>query len=226
MSDTSLAIETFVEPMFAENAYVVSTTSGNGQRVGWVIDPGLGKQAEQLLAYIQCEQIALEKIILTHGHADHIAGLDAVHAACPQSQVLIAESERTMLTDSQLNLSAPFGFDVILATGADGDLSPGAELVLGQSNWQILDTSGHSPAGRSLYCPSAGVVFTGDALFIGSIGRTDFPGSDHARLIRNIHQHLLKLPAETVVYSGHGPTTTIGNERKSNPFLSEAFNGY
>jgi glyoxylase-like metal-dependent hydrolase (beta-lactamase superfamily II) len=89
-----------------------------------------------------------------------------------------------------------------------------------------LDTSGHSPGGRSLYCPQARVVFTGDALFAGSIGRTDFPGSDHTQFIRNIREQLLSLPPETVIYSGHGPTSTIGNERKSNPFLSEPLDGY
>jgi glyoxylase-like metal-dependent hydrolase (beta-lactamase superfamily II) len=226
VSDTTLAIETFVEQMFGENAYVISTTSSDGQRVGWVIDPGLSPQSEQLLAYVQSELITLEKIILTHGHADHIAGLDTVHAAHPQSQVLIADADRAMLTDSQLNLSAPFGFDVVLETGDDGDIQPGMELLLGQSKWVALDTSGHSPGGRSLYCPQARVVFTGDALFAGSIGRTDFPGSDHTRLIRNIREQLLSLPPETVIYSGHGPTSTIGNERKSNPFLSESLDGY
>jgi len=226
MSDTTLVIETFVEPMFAENAYVISTTNSDGQRIGWIIDPGLDQQSEQLLAYVQREHITLEKIVLTHGHADHIAGLDTVHAAYPQAQVLIADADRAMLTDSQLNLSAPFGFDVVLETVADGDVEPGMELLLGQSKWIALDTSGHSPGGRSLYCPAAGVVFTGDALFAGSIGRTDFPGSDHARLIRNIREQLLALPPETVVYSGHGPTSTIGNERKSNPFLSDSINGY
>jgi len=226
LGDTKLTIETFVEPMFTENAYVISTPNKDGRRVGWLIDPGLGDQADQILAYIQREQITLEKIFLTHGHADHIAGVDAVRAACPEVQLFIAESERAMLTNSKLNLSAPFGFDVVLQTPSNGDIPPGLELLLGQSNWLILDTSGHSPGGRSLYCGEAGVIFTGDALFAGSIGRTDFPGSDHGLLIRNIRQQLLTLPSETIVYSGHGPTTSIGNERKSNPFCSESFNGY
>ena len=92
---------------------------------------------------------------------------------------------------------------------------------LGSVAWVVLDTSGHSPGGRSLFCTDINVVFTGDALFSGSIGRTDFPGSNHAQLIHNIRENLLSLPDETAVYSGHGPATTIANERKFNPFLSD-----
>jgi glyoxylase-like metal-dependent hydrolase (beta-lactamase superfamily II) len=126
-----------------------------------------------------------------------------------------------MMTDPQLNLSGPFGFQVVLKTPAGGNLEPGMELVLEHTRWVVLDTSGHSPGGRSLYCPQGGVVFSGDALFAGSIGRTDFPGSDHGRLIANIRRHLLTLPEETVVYSGHGPATTVGNERKWNPYVAD-----
>ena len=221
MSEPALTIRTFVDPMFAENAYVVSTEGPEGKRVSWVLDPGLGRQADQLLQYLSDERIAVAKIILTHGHADHLAGVDLVHEAHPTAEVLIGSGDRPMMADTYLNLSGPFGFQVVLATPADGDLEPGMELVLGHTRWVVLDTAGHSPGGRSLYCPQGGVVFTGDALFAGSIGRTDFPGSDHGRLIANIRRHLLTLPDQTVVYSGHGPTTTIRNERKSNPFITD-----
>ena len=221
MSKEQLVIETFVEARFGENAYVVSTLDGAGQAVGLVIDPSFPPQVDRLLAYVAERGIRIEKIILTHGHADHIAGLDAVHDAHPDAQVAMAAADQPMLADASRNLSAPFGMSVTLRTPMDMDLQPGMGFPLGSLSWQVLDTMGHSPGGISLHCPSEGIVFTGDALFSGSIGRTDFPGSDHARLISNIRDNLLSLPDDTVVYSGHGPTTTIGNERKSNPFLSE-----
>ena len=221
MSDSLLNIETFVEPTFGENAFVVSTADERGETAGWVIDPSFPPQVDQLLKYIREQSIGIEKIILTHGHADHIAGLDRVHQAHPQVRVLIGQGDRSMLADANENLSAPFGMPLELSTPADGDLEPGMLLTLGQTAWQVLDTSGHSPGGRSLYCAPAGLVIVGDALFAGSIGRTDFPGSNHRQLISNIRRHLLTLPDDTAVYSGHGPVTFIGNERKSNPFLSD-----
>jgi len=220
LSDT-LSSESFVEPTFGENAYVLSTRAEGRGRVGWVIDPSFPPQVNQLLRYIAANDINVEKIILTHGHADHIAGLDAVRAAHPAARVYLAAADQPMLYDANKNLSAPFGLPVTTQTRADSDLAPGATLRLGDLEWLILDTSGHSPGGRSLYCQGAGVVISGDALFAGSIGRTDFPGCDHAALIRHIRENLLKLPENTLVYSGHGPPTTIGNERKSNPYVSD-----
>jgi hydroxyacylglutathione hydrolase len=221
MKHGPLEVEIFVEPTFGENAYVLSTAGADGKPVGWVIDPSFDPQAEQVLEYLAENGIRLERIILTHGHADHIAGLDAVHEAWPAAEVLIGRPDEPMLADANRNLSAPFGIELVMATPATGDLAPGATLHLGDLTWQVVDTAGHSPGGRSIYCPVAGVAFTGDALFTGSIGRTDFPGSNHLALIRNIKQNLLTLPPDTVVYSGHGPATTVGNERKFNPYVSE-----
>jgi len=99
------------------------------------------------------------------------------------------------------------------------DLKPGETIALDTSTWTILDTCGHSPGGRTLYCAELGVAIVGDALFAGSVGRVDFPHSDGDRLMRNIHANLMTLPNETRVLSGHGPETTIGQERKTNPFV-------
>ncbi|MHC4442803.1 MAG: MBL fold metallo-hydrolase [Planctomycetota bacterium] len=220
MSDL-LDIETFMEPNFGENAFVVSTAGERERTVGWVFDPSFPPQVNELLKYVSENGITIEKIILTHGHADHIAGLDKAHQAHPQARVLIGAPDRAMLADANKNLSAPFGMSITLSTQADGDLEPGMKLSLGQTTWQVLDTAGHSPGGRSLYCASAKLVIVGDALFAGSVGRTDFPGSNHNQLISNIRNHLLTLPDETAVYAGHGPVTFVGNERKSNPFLSD-----
>jgi hydroxyacylglutathione hydrolase len=220
VSNSVLTIETFIDPTFGENAYVLSGQKESGV-VGWVVDPGFPPQVDQLLEYVRASGIRIEKIVLTHGHADHIAGLDHVRAVWPGAEVLLAVEDQPMLSDPQLNLSAPFGFHLALRTEADGGLAPGTELSLGDLKFLVLDTSGHSPGGRSLYCAQAGVVLAGDALFAGSIGRTDLPGADHHQLIRNIRENLLILPETTLVYSGHGPATTIGIERKSNPFVSD-----
>jgi len=221
VSRNDLRIKAFVDPSFAENAYVVSVSSDDGNRVGWVIDPSFAPAVDNLVDYAITERITVEKILLTHGHGDHIAGIDKVHGAFPVAQVGIHPSDRPMLADGRRNLSAMFGIDLSVETPADLELIVGMTLLLGNLSWQVLDTSGHSPGGVSFYCAQAGVVFTGDALFPGSIGRTDFPGSNGRQLLANIRRNLLTLPDETVVYAGHGPPTTIGIERKSNPFLAE-----
>ena len=101
------------------------------------------------------------------------------------------------------------------------DLPEGATLELDGGTWQVLETSGHSPGGRSLYCPEEQVVIVGDALFAGGIGRYDFHHSDGPQLMRNLQQKLMTLPDETRVLPGHGPSTTIGTERQTNPFLND-----
>ena len=221
MSHNDLRIQAFVDPNFAENAYAVSVLSDDGNRIGWVIDPSFAPAVDNLLEYSAAERITVERILLTHGHGDHIAGVDKVHSAFPTAQVGIHPTDRPMLADGRRNLSAMFGIDLAIQTPADLDLIDGMTLPLGALSWRVLDTSGHSPGGVSLYCAQAGIVFTGDALFPGSIGRTDFPGSNGRQLLANIRRHLLTLPDETTVYAGHGPPTTIGIERKSNPFLAE-----
>jgi len=221
VKNADLHIETFVDRTFGENALVLSTSGGDGPPIAWVVDPSFPPQPDAVVSYLRRHDIRLERIIITHGHGDHIAGIDRIAEAHPEAVLHVAEEDRHMLTDAEANLSAPFGVSLVVRTPVGDTLEPGRTLTLGRTNWRVLDTSGHSPGGRSLYCPEAGVVVVGDALFAGSIGRTDFPGSDHHRLIDNIRRNLLTLPPETVVYSGHGPTTTIGNERKFNPFLSE-----
>lgn len=222
MSESTFQIKTFTDMTFGENAFLLSVTNETDTKVGWVIDPGFPPQVRELLSYIEQQNIVLEKIILTHGHIDHIIGLDSVKQIHPQSRVLIGGPDAEMLGDAHKNMSAPFGNPLTVETQADGDLVPGEELSLGQLHWKILDTSGHSPGGRSLYCAEVGLVIVGDALFAGSVGRCDIPGANTEQLLNNIKNNLFSLPEDTVVYSGHGPSTSIGNERKSNPFISDA----
>jgi len=209
-------IETFVERMFGENCLVVYTHQGGPC---WVIDPGFPPQCEEVLDFIAKHKLTPAAVVLTHGHADHIAGVEHILIDHPDCPVWIGEGDDAMLTNAHANLSAPFGMHMVAPKPADAHLVPGSKLSLDGTTWQVLDTSGHSPGSRSFYCPEAKVVIVGDALFAGSIGRTDFPGADGETLLRNIRQSLFTLLDETVVYSGHGPTTTVGREKRTNPFL-------
>jgi hydroxyacylglutathione hydrolase len=182
----------------------------------WVIDAGM--EPQPLLSFLAREELAPGRVILTHGHCDHIGGAADLKAAFPDALLCCPAADADMLDDQVANLSAPFGLSVT-SPPADVLLAPGEELVLGRTTWQILDTSGHTPGGVSLYCPEEAAVFTGDALFARSIGRFDIPGADGSRLIENIRKRLLTLPDETRVYPGHGSPTTIGEERRLNPYL-------
>lgn len=212
-------IECVVEPNFAENAFVVWSQEGGPC---WLIDPGLPPSAAGLLRIVERRKLRPEAIVLTHAHPDHFAGVPEVLSALPDLPVYLADGEAKLLTDPWENLSAAMGTPIVVNVAVRHDLAPGATMSMGGTDWQIIDVAGHSPAGRALYCAAAGVVISGDALFAGSIGRTDFPHSNHAQLIRNIREGLLTLPDETVVFSGHGPKTTIGEERRTNPFVGEA----
>jgi hydroxyacylglutathione hydrolase len=210
-----LRVDVFVEPMFQESAYLLRTADDAD---AWIIDPGLPPQERSIRAAIERHGLRPQAIVLTHCHADHIAGAGGLCAAFPTLKIWAPRAEQHMLSDPTANLSAPFGFEVVTPP-AEKLLAPGDELTLGPLTWFTLDVAGHSPGGLAFYCPEVGVVFTGDALFAGGIGRYDFPGSSGPRLLANIRQHLLSLPPETVVYSGHGSATTIGEERDTNPFL-------
>lgn len=210
--------EIFVEPSFQENGYVVRPV---GERGCWIVDPGFPPQCDEICDFVRQHALAPAVLVLTHAHADHIAGVDTVREIFPELPIWIHRDEEPLLRSAQLNLSAAFGMPVQSSYGADAYLTPGTPVTLGSTTWEVFDVSGHSPGGVALYNRSAGVVIVGDALFAGSIGRYDFPHSDGRRLLRNIRDSLLTLPDETVVLSGHGPETTIGRERKSNPYLVE-----
>jgi glyoxylase-like metal-dependent hydrolase (beta-lactamase superfamily II) len=216
--DRAVQIAAFIDQQFGENAYVVWCRD---QGPCWIIDPGLPPSVQQIQTHVEQHGLIPHALILTHGHLDHIAGVPPIMKAFPTLPVHMADAARIALTDPNENLSAGYGLPIVVGSLDTIDLAPGAELVLDESRWTVLETSGHSPGGRSLHCREAGMVIVGDALFQGSIGRTDFHHSDHAAFIRNIKANLLSLPGETIVYSGHGPTTTIRVEKASNPFLQE-----
>lgn len=213
---SDLHIATFVDGQFGENGFVLSIGEAGPC---WIIDPGFAPSPARMIAHIHDKQLKPAALILTHGHLDHIKGVPEIREAFPELPVYIAAAAKPALTDPNENGSAAFGFPIDVGAFDTIDLPHGTELKLGESEWLLLDTSGHAPGSRSLYCEELGLVFVGDALFQGSIGRTDFANSNHDELIRNIKERLLTLPEETRVFSGHGPITTIGDEKQFNPFL-------
>jgi glyoxylase-like metal-dependent hydrolase (beta-lactamase superfamily II) len=173
---------------------------------------------EPAIEYVRSDGLNPSRILLTHGHCDHIAGVGLFKDAFPDAVVCCPEKDADMLGDPDANLSAPFGMPMT-SPPADEIIRPGQELTLGQTAWTVLDTSGHTPGGVSYYCPREKIVIVGDALFSGSVGRTDIPGGDHRLLIENIIKNLLTLPDDTRAIPGHGPETVIGLERATNQYL-------
>lgn len=208
-------LRTVVSPIYEENCYVVARP---GRSDCVVIDPGLDPRA--IFTELEDEALAPAMILNTHGHADHIAGNGALKEAYPGAPLVIGRHDAAMLADPALNMSAFAGFP-ITSPPADTLVAEGDILEVAGFQWEVFDIPGHSP-GHVVYIQrfSTGqvVVFGGDVLFRGSIGRTDFPGGDHEALIRGIRLKLFMLPEETVVYPGHGPVTTVGREKRSNPF--------
>ena len=197
--------------MYQTNCYTVQCANEL-----WVSDAGF--EPEPLLDLIAESGLSPTKLILTHAHPDHIAGVPAVLERHPGTPVLVHEAEQRWLTDADLNLSALMSRPLRIGP-PDRTLSEGDTLALGTSTWHVLHMPGHSPGSISLVCDDVPVVISGDALFRGSVGRTDFPNSSPDILAESIRSKLYTLPDKTTVFPGHGPSTTIGHEKASNPFV-------
>ena len=206
-------IEGFSLGPFETNCYIVSAPPAPEC---WIVDAGF--EPAELIGRVRELALRPVALLLTHAHVDHIAGVGEVRAAFPKVPIYLHPSEAAFLGDPMLNLSGFVGME-ITAPGPDRALNDGDTLDLGATKWTVLHTPGHSPGGVTLHCPDHRIALVGDTLFNGSIGRSDFPTSDEAALHRSIRERLYTLPDETVVYPGHGPPTSIGREKRSNPFV-------
>lgn len=199
---------------FATNCYVVSEEASSDC---FIVDASFG--GESIVQAVKRQDLKPLALVFTHAHIDHIAGAHAVKRAFPEMPLWIHERETRWLVDSELNLSALGGMPVT-APPHDRALVEGDELALPGGPWKVLHTPGHSPGSVTLVSPRHGVAFVGDALFAGSIGRTDFPGCSFEELEKSIRAKLYTLPGPTKCFPGHGPATTIERERSSNPVVS------
>ncbi|MFO0416651.1 MAG: MBL fold metallo-hydrolase, partial [Pseudomonadota bacterium] len=201
---------------FAQNARVVFCSE---TKKGAIIDPG--GDVDRIEA--ECERVGVDVVAiwLTHSHLDHCAG---VARALELYRVpLVGHKDERIMRERLPEIAQMYGLpskEWPACPEPDRYIGGGEVLELGNLSAQVLFTPGHSPGHVSFYFASEGVVISGDALFQGSIGRTDLPGGDHALLIKSIKERLLTLPTDTRVLSGHGDDTTNGLERSSNPFLA------
>jgi glyoxylase-like metal-dependent hydrolase (beta-lactamase superfamily II) len=196
------------------NCFILAPVDAGGEC--WLVDVGMW--SKPLVAFLRERALTPTRILLTHGHGDHIGGVEYVRKHYPAATIVCPRDDAEMLDNPELNLSATFLMGV-QCPPADRLVRPGDVLEMGPLHWRVLDTSGHTPGGVSYFSPEANIVLTGDALFAGSIGRTDIPGGDTDRLLENIRENLLSLPDSTRVLPGHGAETTIAREKAGNPFL-------
>lgn len=210
-----MQIDTIVLGDFQTNCFCVRRDEDSRECL--VIDPGL--EPEMLIQMLHHNEYVPVDILLTHGHADHIGGVETLREGWPDVRVTVHIKDAEMLTDPNRNLSLMAGF-MVQARPAEVQLGDDDTTFTSAGlTFKVLHTPGHTPGGISLYHASEHVLFSGDTIFSGSVGRSDFPGGDGSLLISMIHEKILTLPAETRIYSGHGPVTTVGDEKKTNPFL-------
>jgi hydroxyacylglutathione hydrolase len=211
-----LTVTSFVFSPVQENTYVVHNETGDCI----IVDPGcyFGNERNELKEFIQDSGLAPKYLLNTHCHLDHVFGNKFIHDTYGLT-LHLHEKEKPLLDyapTSGLSWGLPFD-------NYRGDLiflREGEVIRLGEDQLQVLFTPGHSPGHISFYCPAQNFVLSGDVLFRQSIGRTDLPGGDFDTLIKSIREKLFVLPGETIVYSGHGPSTTVGEEMADNPYLN------
>ena len=214
-----MKVERFVTGIISTNCYLAVNEE---TKKAVIVDPAACPK--KMLDYIEEQELKIEAILLTHGHFDHIWGLDALRDAAnggaeglEEVKAYACEEERELLKSARLNVSAQAGR--ACETYADEYVKDGQEITLAGMTCRVIATPGHTAGGCCYYFEEAGILVAGDTLFQESVGRTDLATGSMSALTRSVKEKLFLLPDETKVYPGHGESTTIGHEKEYNPFI-------
>ncbi len=219
-----MIIKTFVLTAFQQNTRVVACEE---TRKAICIDPG--EESQELVDFINNNELTCQAIALTHGHLDHIGGTAALHKHFPDAEILIHKDEEDLyyalpqqpvMMGIQPHQLSAVGFDFEDPPRITRNVAHGETLEIGKLKLEVRHCPGHTPGHIVLVEENERAVFTGDCLFSGTIGRTDLPGGDHEQLIDSIKENILSLGDDFTVYCGHGPETSVGREKAGNPFLT------
>ena len=211
-----MIIRTFVAAGFAENAYLIWKQES---KKALAIDPG---DAPSIVQTLEEEDLKLEAILLTHSHLDHIDGV--AHLVRATNAPVYLHPEARLFYDNAGVQASQFGMRVEAPPPPRHELTAG-KLNIAGFKFDVRHVPGHAPGHVMIYSPEDGVAFVGDVVFQGSIGRTDLPGGNYQLLMNSIRDHVMTMPEETKLYSGHGPVTTVGEERRFNPFIAPMYGG-
>jgi hydroxyacylglutathione hydrolase len=222
-----MIVQRFVLTPFQQNTRIVACEE---TRKAICIDPG--EEARELGEFIEGENLELQAIALTHGHLDHVGGTAALHKQFPGAEIILHQGDESLyyglpqqplLMGIQPHQLAALGFDYEDPPKLTRNWIDGEIYEVGKLRFKVLHCPGHTPGHVVLAEETEEVVFVGDCLFLGSIGRTDLPGGSSEELMDSIENKIVALGDEFKVYSGHGPETTVGHERTTNPFLTGAY---
>ena len=222
-----MLIETFVLTPFQQNTRVVSC---DGTREAICIDPG--EPSDELVEYIRTNDLKLQAITLTHGHLDHVGGTAALSRTFPEAEIVLHKDDedlyyglpkQPLFMGVQPHQLKQLGMDYEEPPQLNRNWKAGETYEVGELRFSVRHCPGHTRGHVVLAEETEKKVFVGDCLFLGSVGRTDLPGGDYEQLIESITNQILSLDDETVVFSGHGPETTVGREREMNPFLNGTY---
>ncbi|HAA02564.1 MAG TPA: MBL fold metallo-hydrolase [Syntrophobacteraceae bacterium] len=209
-----MILERLVVGMLQTNCYLLADPE---TRHAAVIDPG--GDADRIIARIQHHQLEVVSILNTHGHFDHVLDAWSLQGKTG-GQIALHRDDQPVLQDRSVGLMAVFTSLKRSPKGpVDRWVREGDQVEVGRFHLEVLETPGHTPGHVSYYLPEADLIFVGDTLFAGSIGRTDFPGGSYEQLIRSVRDKIFPLAESTKVYPGHGPETTVGLEKRTNPFF-------